>query len=255
MNYDRVRDNVLTPQGLSESQVQAIWMKVADAQPTVHLPNSNADAYILEGLTGGVMRACRTRYPNLRIAFVSSRIYAGYAGYPNPTVSSLNPEPYAYESGLSMKWLIEAQINQMAGGPIDPVAGDLNYNTVAPWIAWGPYLWADGMTQRSDGLRWLCSDIENDGTHPATGGETKVGSMLLNFMLTSRYATPWFRVCEPGDLNGDGLWDTSDIPPFVNTLMNPSASTAAERCAADCNGDGGLNGQDVPAFVKILLSN
>src|SRR6185369_2560868 len=38
-NYNRVRDNVLAPQGLTEAQVQAAWVKVANAQPTVSLPN------------------------------------------------------------------------------------------------------------------------------------------------------------------------------------------------------------------------
>jgi hypothetical protein len=43
-NYDRVRDQVLMPQGLSEAQVQAAWLKVANAGPTIALPNPNADA-------------------------------------------------------------------------------------------------------------------------------------------------------------------------------------------------------------------
>lgn len=252
-NYDRVRNNVLAPQGLSEAQVQAVWVKGADAQPMSHLPNASADAYVLEGLTGNVVRAAKVRYPNLKIAFLSSRIYAGYAGYPTPTVSTLNPEPYAYESGFSMKWLIEAQMNQMAGGPVDPTAGDLNYNGVAPWLAWGPNLWADGTTVRSDGLRWLCTDIDNDGTHPATTGEQKVGGMLLNFMLTSRFATRWFRRCELGDLNGDGVWDVSDITPFVVTLLNPTAAAESQRCASDCNDDGLFNGFDIPAFTRFLI--
>src|SRR5436853_7867608 len=74
----------------------------------------------------------------------------------------------------------------MRTGTVDPRAGDLNYNSVAPWIAWGAYLWADGTTPRSDGLVWLQSDFETkDYTHPAQSAEQKGGPMLLNFFKTS----------------------------------------------------------------------
>jgi hypothetical protein len=76
-NYNRVRDEQLAPLGLTEAQVQAVWLKQADIQPTVPLPNANADAFILEKALGDIVRACRIRYPNLQIVFLSSRIYAG----------------------------------------------------------------------------------------------------------------------------------------------------------------------------------
>lgn len=64
---------------------------------------------------------------------------------------------------------------------------------VAPWLAWGPYLWADGTAARSDGFTWLCSDLESDYTHPsATGGVVKVARQLLAFFKTDPTATPWF---------------------------------------------------------------
>ncbi len=44
-NFDRVRDSVLAPRGLTERQVQVIWFKVAHADPTVSLPRANADAF------------------------------------------------------------------------------------------------------------------------------------------------------------------------------------------------------------------
>src|SRR5205085_10593824 len=54
--YDRIRDALLTPAGLSELQVQIAWVKVADAQPTVSLPSSASDGYTLGPETGAVER-------------------------------------------------------------------------------------------------------------------------------------------------------------------------------------------------------
>lgn len=198
--YDYVRDNVLKPQGLTESQVEVIWLKQADHQPTVSLPNSNADAYTLEKYEGEILRAAKSRYPNLRLAFLSSRIYAGYA------TSTLNPEPYAYESGFTAKWTIQAQVNQHRSGQINPVAGDLGYNTsgtgVSPWIAWATYLWASGTTPRSDGLVWCngqpgapCNgdiDFQTDGTHPSTEGQHDVVQLLMPFFKNSPFTSRWF---------------------------------------------------------------
>jgi hypothetical protein len=207
-NYDRVRDEVLAPQGLTEAQVQIIWIKQANAGPQASLPDSNADAYILEGLLGDIVRACRVRYPNLQMAFLSSRIYAGYADTP------LNPEPYAYETGYSVKWLIEAQIDQMAGGGVDGIAGDLDYSDgTAPWLAWAPYLWADGLTPRSDSLIWECQDFQSDGTHPAQSGEENVGTLLLDFFLNSPFSAPWFF-----DEGGGGGPDIAQITNFAVPL-------------------------------------
>ena len=191
-NYDYVRDRDLTPAEASESQVQVAWVKVANPQPTVSLPSPSSDADQLVTQMGNIVRALRVRYPNIRIVYLSSRIYAGYA------TSMLNPEPYAYESGFAVKWLIQAQIDQMRTGHVDLRAGDLSYNTVAPWLAWGPYLWADGMNPRGDGLTWSVNDVEaGDRTHPSQSGEQKVGAMLLAFLKEEPTARPWFLAASP----------------------------------------------------------
>ncbi len=202
--YDVIRTTRLGSLGLTEEQVQIVWLKHANARPAVSLPDPNADAYLLESYFGMIVRALKVRYPNLQQVFLSSRIYAGYAS------SELNPEPYSYESGFSVKWLIESQIHQMRGGSPDPVAGDLDYNTVAPWLAWGPYLWADGTVQRSDGLTWQCQDLNSDGTHPAESGRWKVGTMLLDFFKRDSTARSWFLASSAATVSVSGQIMTPD---------------------------------------------
>jgi len=185
-NYDRIKVGRLAPLGLSENQVQIAWVDLADARPKVSLPADSADANLLLDL-GLVLRAMRIRYPNLRLVFLSSRVYGGYA------TTDLNPEPYAYESGFSVKWAIESQINEMRGLSGNPRAGTLDYvKKAAPLIVWGPYLWADGATPRSDGLAWQRNDFEEDGVHPSQMGESKVAERLLDFFKNSPYARCWF---------------------------------------------------------------
>lgn len=211
--YDRVRDAVLAPLGLTEKQVQATWIEEYNGDPAadsfqslcnpanVGCSNnvSHTEALRYEQQLGGILRAAKTRWPNLLQAFHSSRVYGGYA------TTDHSSEPYAYEYGFSVKWLIQAQILQIRsrGASIDPTAGDLNYTAgAAPWMAWGPYTWANGDTPRSDGLLWCngqtgspCNgevDFQPDGTHPNTQGGQKVANLLMSFFLNSPY-TPWFQ--------------------------------------------------------------
>lgn len=189
-NYDRVASAVLTPFGVTEHQVQVVWLKVANPNPAISLPSASADAYRLQSHLGNILRALKVRYRNLQQVFVASRTYAGYAN------TSLNPEPYAYETGWAVKWLIQAQITQMRTGAVDSRSGSLDYNSVAPWVGWGPYLWANGTSPNPDGLSWSAEDFRSDGTHPSTAGAQKVTARLVDFFLNSG-STPWFRIAPP----------------------------------------------------------
>ncbi len=183
-NYTRT-DSLLAARGLAPGQVQAVWMKVAHLRPSVSLPDPNADAFTLARDIGNALRALKVRYPNLRQVFLASRTYGGYAA------TLLNPEPYAYETGFAVQWVIAAQIRQEETGNVDPRIGDLSA-LVAPWVDWAAYLWADGLNPRADGLRWLRTDFEADGTHPSTAGEAKVAALTLTYFLASPYSC-WFR--------------------------------------------------------------
>lgn len=220
-DYERI-DRILASnpnEHFSKLQVQSIWIKDSDSlkyQPRPALcppypqacpsPNPGNDAFAAEGYMGDILRAIRQQYPNLKQVFMSPRIYGGYA---NTAGQTLNPEPYAFEIGLSIKWLIGSQITEQRGHGGDGRAGNLTYSVpplrtdAAPWVAWGPYLWANGPNARNDGFPgWFARDLRgtsqadgnivtNECTHPSINGERKVGKLLLDFMLSSSY-TGWF---------------------------------------------------------------
>ena len=172
-------DQRLQAAGVTRDQVQAAWLKEADAGPTQGFPKY---AQKLQAELEKVAHVLHERFPNLKLVYLSSRIYAGYA------TTRLNPEPYAYESGFAVKWLIEQQLKGEPSLNFDPDRGPVK----APWLSWGPYLWANGTTRRADGLTYEEGDFGPDGTHPTASGQEKVARQLLEFFKTDPTARPWF---------------------------------------------------------------
>ena len=80
----------------------------------------------------------------------------------------------------------------MAGNPelnCDPAHGSVR----APWVAWGPYLWADGVKGRKDGLVYVSDDLTaTDRTHPSMAGREKVVKLLMDFFKNDPTSRPWF---------------------------------------------------------------
>ena len=170
----------LKAQNVSALQVQLAWIKQANMQPTGELKEHGTQ---LKNDMGVLVRLLKKHYPNLRVAYVSSRIYGGYA------TTRLNPEPYAYEGAFAMRWLIQDQIKKDAQLNYDEARGPV----VAPLLLWGPYLWADGTTPRkSDGLIYEQKDFGGDGTHPGDSGRQKVADQLLKFLKSDATAKTWF---------------------------------------------------------------
>jgi hypothetical protein len=183
--YAWVRDSVLAPAGLTEQQVQVVWLKVANphAAGAATLPAQNADALLLLERLGNTARALQQRYPNLQQLYLSSPVWRGHA-------ASGRHEPYAYEAGFAVRMLIEAQIRQVLGEGIDRRAGDLG-EELAPWVSWGPYLWARGTESRWDGLAWLRADFEADGLALTPGGAQKVAGLLVEFFRSTPSTRCW----------------------------------------------------------------
>jgi hypothetical protein len=167
----RLAQNEVTPE-----QVQVAWIKQARAGPA-SLGEFPKHAQELKGHMVVILNKLKERFPNLRIAYLSSRTYAGYA------TTGLNPEPYAYESAFVVRWLIQEQMKNEPALSLDK----------SPLLLWGPYLWSDGEKGRKSGdLIWRQDDFAPDGTHPNFNGQRKVAELLLRFMKNDATAQEWF---------------------------------------------------------------
>lgn len=190
--YDRVLNEVLAPAGLTEEQVQVVWMQQINQNPFTPLPVQYADSYLVKASMANTLRALKTHYPNLRVAYLSSPEYAGY------DTGHFLGEPYAYEDGLAVRWVVTGQIDYMRIGEMwDPRISDLSYKEgKAPWVTWGPYLWADGTNPRSDGLTWQRTDFSFDGVTLSENGAKKSAGLLMKFLLEAPTAANWFMSTE-----------------------------------------------------------
>jgi len=179
--WNTILNNYLPDQGVTAEQVVAVWIEDTNGIAKGSFPG---DMTQMQGNYETEMNNVHTFFPNAKLVYFSSRIYAGYSD----GVAKIDPEPYAYEAGFAVKNAIGDQLNGNA---------NLNYNAAlgpveAPWMSWGPYYWANGLLGRSDGFVWTCQDLQSDGTHPSGTGDLKVAGQILNFFKTDDTTTPWF---------------------------------------------------------------
>jgi len=238
-----VLNSRLTVAGVTPAQVSVAWIKVANGFPNGTFPTG--DAPLLKTYLTDIVRNLKDKYPNIKMAYISSRIYAGY------TTTTQQPEPYAFEEGFGVKWLIEDQINGVSTLNYDSAKGVVE----APWLSWGPYLWANGLGSdgivggiggRSDGLEWICSDyVRTDGQptdaiHPGEEGKTKVANMLLTFFKTDSTAKEWF-LANPGTPASD--FSISATPASASVTVSAYGAT------------GNANPQSVGASATAVDTN
>jgi hypothetical protein len=170
---ERLKEAKVAPE-----QVQVAWIKHAEPGP---MPDESPLQYAkkVKDDIAASLAITKATFPKLRVAYLSSRIYGGYniVG-----IRRVNPEPFAYETAFSVRWVIQDQIKSAKDGKVE-----------GPVLLWGPYLWADGVTPRkSDKLVWERKDLGEDGVHPSKTGGEKVANLLLDFFKTDAGAKTWF---------------------------------------------------------------
>jgi hypothetical protein len=175
--WDRL-EQFLKDAGVTPLQVQVAWVKLAQFGSG----DFPAKAQSLQIDLEAVSRNLKSRFPNIRIAYNSSRTRA-YLYW-----DGLSPEPTAFETGFAVKWMVEDQINGDPDLNFDPSSGEV----VAPYLSWGPYLWIDGLNPRSDGLIWTQNDVQEDCIHPSESGVQKVANQLMSFFKTDTTSKSWF---------------------------------------------------------------
>jgi hypothetical protein len=215
-----MQDSVLAPAGFTREQVQIAWMKSGSKDDSIVEFPLQADS-IYQKYVRAVIRL-KDSFPNLKILYLTSHAYGGYAGEESNNVE-IAGEPASYYGGFSVKWLIEDQING------DVTLKFSNPGAEAPWMAWAPYYWADGTTPReTDGLTWECSDysLYGGGFHLSNEGKEKEANMLIQFLYNDASSKKWFRSankwtnCDPSTRMASGQFPP--ISAASTPLVYPS---------------------------------
>jgi hypothetical protein len=174
--------------GATPEQVQVVWIKETDpsSQQVGGFPKR---IETLQAELTKIVQIVAKRFPNVKLAYLSSRTYGGWAKPKSNGGAPGNNEPFSYESGFAVKWLIQRQLQGAAELNFDPAKGPRK----APWLSWAAYLWTNGPKPRSDGVFFVVDDYrENDRMHESPAGQQKVGKLLLHFFKTDPTSKSWF---------------------------------------------------------------
>jgi len=167
--WTKCKDNI--EKNYSLDQVKVIWAKNADqfTADGITLPDPAADYYDLVNNIGALAQKIGDEFPGVQAIFNTSRIYGGYV---IEDKQAARGEPISYEGGFATNTAIEKW-----------KAGEL---PGAPWMGWGPYLWANSLTPNGSGIFWATSDFQGangENQHPSEQGATKVADALHDFFM------------------------------------------------------------------------
>lgn len=185
--------------GATREMVQIIWMKHGyrynEEVFFPEFPETIVDYY------KQLMPILMDTFPNLKLLFLTGFAYGGYAD----STTNLYPiimEPSSYWSNFAVKWLVEEQIN------LNPALKYTGAGRKAPWMCWGPHVWADGLRPNQyDSLFWDCEAdfrVDGGGYHLTNEGKQKEGNVMIEWARNHPIAKqlyldgPRWNTCDAG---------------------------------------------------------
>ena len=185
--WEYIRIYKLAIKGLTPNQVQVAWLMHSS-----RIDSNSADTgpYIdsLVKRFKIALQSMQIIYPNLKVVFLSGFPFGGYADSMK-VLYHVIAEPASYNHNFAVKQVIKDQISG------DPALRYMEPGKVAPYLAWGPPLWADGnIPNEYSGLSWECSEFTPDGGgyHMTSAGKDKVGEILIDFFKTDTLTEGWY---------------------------------------------------------------
>lgn len=214
--WDKFQDR-LEEKEIDPDQVQIVWMMHQSEATT-----NNLETYLtyVTGQYKLLLADMLIQMPNLRQVFISGMHYTGYTDPAHERYDAM-VEPKGYWGNLAIRELINMQID---GDP------DLDFEGAdrkVPYITWGPYFWADGSNERSDGLTWTCDEFRSDptggGFHLKEEFQYKESDMLRTFLETDPVASIWYNDGPKWETCGTGRYaeSTPEEPLTITATPNP----------------------------------
>ncbi len=185
--WEDIDNDKLIPAGVTREQIQVAWMMNSSREDSIYDMPLQADSIHAKYVRA--FQGLYATYPNLKILYLSPPYYGGYAD-PTDDNFAVNQEPCSYHAGFATKWAIQDQIFGV------PALKFKEPGKQAPFLSWGPHIWADGLRANSyDGLYWDCADFKFDGAgiHLNDGGKEILGDILYDFFLNDTIAGYWYK--------------------------------------------------------------
>ena len=185
--WEGIENEKLIPEGVTPEQIQVGWLMNASREDSIYDMPLQADSVKAKYIR--TFQALYANYTNLKILYLSPPYYGGYAD-PTDEFFEVNQEPCSYHTGFAGKWAIQDQIFG------DPSLKFKGAGKLAPFLSWGPHIWADGLRANSyDGLSWNCEDYRVDGAgiHLNDGGKEILGDIIYDFFLNDTIASFWYK--------------------------------------------------------------